>query len=150
MFEDTKRAFRRAAKNWRKEPLTLDDISTIRPMNEPGSTYSVRARRQFNSAYWKIYGPGNLMLPRDWSPMTLHAGLTLPEALDKLAEHEKEYEDKLRGKEGRPYNHFTKIRAMMEAEEAAKLAAQQAASAPPPVETKQAVAIRAPLVLKKQ
>lgn len=143
MFEDTKRAFRRAEKNWRKESLTLDDISTIRPMDDPESTYSVRARRQFNSAYWKIYGPGNLMLPREWCKSTLHAGLTLEQTLDKLAEIEKDYAPKLLGKDARPYNHFTKIRALMEAEEAA------AQPAPAATATQQPVTVRAPLVLKK-
>jgi hypothetical protein len=143
MFADVKRAFRRAAKRMKGESFTIDDISTIRPLNQPGSTYTVRARRQYDSEYWKIYGPGSLALPRELCSNTIAAGLTIEQALDKLSEIENDYADKLRGKKGIPYNHFSKVRDL--------LPIRQGASAPaePKMETLQAVAVRAPLTLKK-
>ena len=149
MFNDLKRNFRRAAKNLRHEPLTIDDLTTIRPMNEPGTTYQVRARRQHDSEYWKIYGPGNMMLPREWCRSTRVAGLTLQETLDKLEEIENGYADALRGKKNRPYNHFSKVRDMLAAEEAAANAAPAANTAPPALETQAPVSVKGPLTLKK-
>ena len=150
MFNDLKRNFRRAAKTRNGEPLTIDDITTIRPMDQPGTTYSFRAKRQHNSEYWKIYGSGNPVLPRDWSPMTLYPGLTLTQTLDQLEKMENEYAAELRGKKSPlPYNHYKKVREMLEAEEAAAQPVAAAPAAVPATETQEAVTVRSPLILKK-
>ena len=145
MLHNLKRVFGRAVKRLSGQPLTLDDISVIKAQTEPGYVRPYRARRQYDSDYWKVYTTGSLALPTEWCPHTLEAGLTVQQAMEKLEALEKPYQAKLRGKTGVAYNHFSKVRAMLETE-AAAIIPEDVSTA---VDTQQAVAIKGPLKLKK-
>ena len=135
------RLFTRTAKRLAGKPLEIEDISTVVAKSEPGYVTQYKAKRQHNSEYWHVYRTAGFY--GVFASFDLASGVSLKEAVEKLEQIESGYEAKLRGQKRMPYNHYSKIRALLTDDAPAPAAAEA-------LETQQAVTISAPLALKKQ
>lgn len=145
MSNSLTRFFTRAAKRLSGRPLSLDDFSTAVAKCDPSVVTWYKAERQHNSDYWRVYQTHGFY--GGFGKFDIVSGVSLKEALNELEKIEAEWEPKLRGQKGRPYNHYSAVREVLAAEEAAAQAATQPAGAS--VETRQSVRVTSPLTLKK-